>query len=391
MIPDKPNLHSDRKSIPGAEAITGAGRQPELLTIQAGRAIAALLVVGFHTSISIFALRKYFSDQPFGRLFDFGHVGVDFFFVLSGFIIMYVHASDLGRGGTLRPYLWKRFARIYPIYWLILGVTLPAYVINRTFGSGHELEPLTLLSSFLLVHIPNHGGILVVSWTLFHEVLFYAVFALVILLPRLGLALLIGWSWCCTWDLMHATDLAIKTRSDFYFSPFNLLFIMGLSCAWILRRHRIPAPSGFVFVGMSLFFATGLEENYYQTLSEGTRLILYGFGSAIAILGAVELDRAERVRVWRWIVFLGEASYSIYLAHFMILSLLAKCFVRLGANRWLPNGISFVAIAGITVAISCIIHLTVERPLLRILRRKVTRFPKRASPPYSVGTGSQVD
>jgi peptidoglycan/LPS O-acetylase OafA/YrhL len=375
----------------GGEAIPGARRKAELLTIQAGRAIAALLVVGFHTSISIFALRKYFSDQPFRRLFDFGHAGVDFFFVLSGFIIVYVHASDMGRSGSLRPYLWKRFTRIYPIYWLILGVTLPAYVINRTFGSGHELEPLTLVSSFLLVHVPNHGGILVVSWTLFHEVLFYAVFALVILLPRLGLALLIGWTACCSWDLIHATDIAIKTRSDFYFSPFNLLFVMGLSCAWILRRNRIPAPSGFVLVGITLFFATGLEEDYYQTLSEGTRLILYGFGSAISILGAVELDRSKRLRVWRWIVFLGEASYSIYLAHFMILSLLAKLFVRLGANHSLPNGLSFLAIAGITVAISCIIHLSVERPLLRILRRQVTSPPERAATPDSVGTGNHVD
>jgi peptidoglycan/LPS O-acetylase OafA/YrhL len=355
------------------EVVFGKGRKDELVTIQAGRAIAALLVVAFHTSISIFALPKYFSDQPFGRLFDFGHSGVDFFFVLSGFIILYVHSTDIGRSEKLRPYLFKRLIRIYPIYWIILGTTLPAYVMNRSFGGGHELEPLTLLSSFLLVHFGNHGGVLVVSWTLFHEVLFYCVFGLIILLPRIGLSLIVGWSLCCFWDLLHASDVAIKARTDFYFSPYNLLFIIGLSCAWILRRHRIRAPLGFVLIGTILFVATGVEEDFFQILSEAIRLVLYGLGSAISILGAVELDRAKHIRMPRWIAFIGEASYSIYLAHFMVLSMAAKLWAHLGANTFVPNGLSFLMLFVVTVGISCIIHRSVEKPVLSVLRRLISK------------------
>ncbi len=60
-------------------------------SVQAGRGIAAVLVVLAHTSASVFDQRKYWPANPVGPLFDFGHAGVEFFFVLSGFIILYAH------------------------------------------------------------------------------------------------------------------------------------------------------------------------------------------------------------------------------------------------------------------------------------------------------------
>ena len=81
----------------------------------------------FHTSGSIFDLPKYFGHKPFGPIFDFGFAGVDFFSALSGFLMVHVHAEDFGRPGAVGPYLWKRFSRIYPTYWVALAAVVPVF------------------------------------------------------------------------------------------------------------------------------------------------------------------------------------------------------------------------------------------------------------------------
>ncbi len=67
-----------------------------------------------------------FGPFPASGLFAFGHAGVDFFFVLSGFIILHVHAGDIGRPVRLGHYLQRRFTRVYPFYWVVFLLALLA-------------------------------------------------------------------------------------------------------------------------------------------------------------------------------------------------------------------------------------------------------------------------
>lgn len=83
--------------------------------IQVGRGIAAMMVVLFHLGGAMSA-EKYFGDLTYIRLFRFGSAGVEFFFVLSGFIIMYAHQKDIGRPDALAYYARRRAVRIYPSY-----------------------------------------------------------------------------------------------------------------------------------------------------------------------------------------------------------------------------------------------------------------------------------
>src|SRR5512133_4113793 len=92
-----------------------------ILNLQLFRGVAALLVVLYHASI--------YSQEQFGRtflagLFLFGHTGVDFFFVLSGFIICYIHFSDIGNPTRLRDFALKRLTRVFPIYWIVTAIKL---------------------------------------------------------------------------------------------------------------------------------------------------------------------------------------------------------------------------------------------------------------------------
>src|SRR3954449_11248467 len=90
-----------------------------LQTVQVFRGAAALLVVLFHaTSIDKFYLQHEF----LGDIFMFGYGGVDFFFVLSGFVIVLAHGRDVGRADRLGPYLARRVVRIYPAYCIVAVV-----------------------------------------------------------------------------------------------------------------------------------------------------------------------------------------------------------------------------------------------------------------------------
>src|SRR5882762_1925446 len=147
-------------------------------SIQACRGLAALQVVLFHLG-GILAAPKYFGLPGFGRAFIFGDSGVEFFFVLSGFIITWVHRRDFGKPAALPAYISKRLIRIYPTYWTIfLSVFLLAWT-SPALRSGLPATPGLLLRSLLLVpQDPTVAGgtgapVLIVAWTLQYEMIFY--------------------------------------------------------------------------------------------------------------------------------------------------------------------------------------------------------------------------
>jgi len=99
-------------------------RGEKLVNVEAGRGFAAVLVVLFHVTKYYFATPKYWAGSALNGLFLFGHAGVEFFFVLSGFIMVWVHRQDVGKPSRVGAFAWKRFQRIYPFFWLILAVTV---------------------------------------------------------------------------------------------------------------------------------------------------------------------------------------------------------------------------------------------------------------------------
>ncbi len=334
-----------------------------LASVQAGRAIAALLVLLFHNSRSIFALGKYLGYEPLGPVFDFGDAGVNFFFVLSGFIILHAHWRDLGQAGRLGSYLWKRFRRIYLIYWVVLIVIVPVYFIVPNFGKGYETNALVILSSFLLVHIGSGDGVLIVSWTLFHEVLFYALFAVAIVRPLLGFGVMALW-------LAASAGVAVcgstSATIGFYASPLHLLFGLGMLVAWHFHRGpRLPAAAPVGLSGLALFVGAGIVRAYELPLPITPRGLdlVFGVASAMMLAGAVDLERRGRLHIPGWLKLTGDASYSIYLTHFLILSLLAKLLLA-GHGNLLSPVPAYIVLAGLTAGVGILFHLGVERPLL---------------------------
>jgi exopolysaccharide production protein ExoZ len=120
-------------------------------SLQAGRAIAALMVVLFHCS-AILGEAKYW-HHSFDKYLVCGHRGVELFFVLSGIVILHAHRADMDNPGALAIYLRKRFVRIYPIYWIVLLFIVPVFLLFPSFGTGMERQPSVIVSSIILVHL----------------------------------------------------------------------------------------------------------------------------------------------------------------------------------------------------------------------------------------------
>jgi exopolysaccharide production protein ExoZ len=333
-------------------------------SLQAGRAIAALMVVLYHCYI-ILELPKYW-NHSWKKYLLCGHSGVEFFFVLSGIVILNAHWADRGHPEALKSYAWKRFRRIYPIYWLVLAAVLPIYYLIPTFGTGVERQPAVILSSFALVHIVNDSTVLPVAWTLYHEMMFYVVFAFIIVRRVPGLVLLGVWMSFSVYALVSPIANPLWSA---YTSPLHLLFGFGMVVMLIVRGAKVPAPHVFLFLGAAGFIASCVHEN----LTAGAfpmAPICYGFTAALCALGLMELESSRRITVPQALSFLGDASYSIYLVHFPALSIMAKIIYPLWLRMKVPLILPFVLLAAGSVAVGVLVHLFVERPLLKVLRTR---------------------
>ena len=166
-------------------------------SIQGCRAVAALLVVLHHLGTAL-SSERYFGATQFAKPFRFGDSGVEFFFVLSGFVIIWAHVADFGKPGRVFNYLRKRVVRIYPTYLIVFtAVYLLALVSPATRASvPHDyatiLKSLALIPQDPTVAGGNGAPVLVVAWTLQYELCFYAMVAAFIVNRYLGALILLG-------------------------------------------------------------------------------------------------------------------------------------------------------------------------------------------------------
>jgi peptidoglycan/LPS O-acetylase OafA/YrhL len=345
---------------------TSAGGK--LQGVEAGRGLAAFLVVMYH------AARHFKLDigyLPWGGVFHFGHVGVDFFFVLSGFLIYFVHAGDIGRPRQLARYVRRRTSRIYPVYWFALLGSLALVLASR----NQTLPQVGLLLQTLFLAQPLGAPLLGVSWTLQHEMLFYGVFALMILNLRLGQAVL--GLWLCMILAQWAAGGSWLSQ-DIYriaMNPFNLEFFMGMAGAWLVRR-RAPAADGaraLLATGGSLFLALAVAENAGMFDSYGNPArVAYGLVSTLLVVGLAGVPRVRGVFAVM-LVRLGGASYSVYLFHLMAIGVAYKVMDVAGLLRLLPVWLSYGLVCAIAIAAGLAISRWIEFPLLRAVRSSARR------------------
>ena len=346
-----------------------------LTTIHACRAIAALLVVFFHSGVALSA-DKYFGGaaSQIASAFRFGgQAGVDFFFVLSGFIIAHVHWRDIDHPERLLNYARRRILRIYPAYLVIFAAVYVIAFFTPSLKTKLPVDILLLAKSLLLLPQDANvvGGtgapVLIVAWSLQYEMIFYSVFA-VGLVSRRGLYI-ISALFLLNFSLQQA-NLPYEFPRNFFTNHLFFLFAMGILAALAARSRIILSDPGAVASCAGLaFFSVGLIANI--TEGENLRLgfdLAYGGLSAIIVfmLARYESDSSPKLELAP-LVMLGNSSYALYLIHYPLISLLCKLLILILPRSNFAAWCAFSILVTACVVAGLVFHIFVERPILRRL------------------------
>jgi exopolysaccharide production protein ExoZ len=336
-----------------------------LRVLQASRALAATSVAAFHLSI-LMGLERYGGYAAFGDLTRHGFRGVDFFFVLSGFIILFAHFADIGKPQAWKEYLYRRFVRVVPIYWLYTA----GFVALVMLGVGSYAEiPTTFpdwLTTWTLIRFSDVEPPLKAAWTLFHEVAFYALFSLLILSRRIGIVVLAVWG-CLCFAFYDYPLPAERTPANVYSAAYNLFFLFGMGACWLYRR----GGKGFIEFGAGLFLVIAAAAT--MGLPHDLSPLILALGFALLVAGATKMELGGYFKVPEFLNYIGNASYSIYLAHAPLQGLLLKISMASGAYAALGPRTTYVLVLAATIGLGCAVYQTVERPLLGVLHRRHRR------------------
>ncbi|WP_373004793.1 acyltransferase family protein [Hyphomonas sp.] len=281
----------------------------KLQSIQILRGIAALLVVFFHMRYQELKgiLQNGGTEAPWlSGVVTNGYAGVDLFFVISGFIMVVVTQGDRPGLRTAAEFLFARLTRIYPIWWFFAGI-MAVYLIGfhglsgagqgwQSFARSEPVLPYVIKSFLLMPQVED--PILGVGWTLVHEVYFYLVFTLILLVRRSWLPLIL-----LVWGLLVIGGWSIGLSGHrpedipaLVFFPMTMEFIMGavtglLVCSGLAWR----AGTITLLAVLALCASLGIQGvETVHTLQWG-RVMLYGFPSAALIYGVVTLERTDRL------------------------------------------------------------------------------------------------
>ena len=319
-------------------------------------------VVFHHAALSTNSFASEKIPAALSSLLDLGYLGVDFFFVLSGFIILNSHYNDAGGLTSAKAYFLKRLVRIFPPYLPVSILMLVAYVALPNLSSGNRQE-LSLVSSLLLLP-SNNPPALSVAWTLVHEMMFYIFFLVYFVNKRLFVAAASAW---VVLIVLFGFVLPIEPSNAFarvMIKPINLEFICGMICAYVWRTCRKGDR-----IAVALLVA-GIVLLILLARGEPAERFVFGIAFSLIVLGGAMLDVGGRFSIPRTAVLLGDASYSIYLVHNPLVSITSRLVRSLGTHSsW---GLMLVVGVGASVLLGVAYHKAFEKPSVKFIRRRVS-------------------
>jgi len=338
-------------------------KQPhKLQAIQSLRAIAATLVVLYH----IGGQEKLYTQADNAILSNFeGSYGVDIFFIISGFIMIYVTNSKFSGWQTSHRFFLKRLIRVVPVYWfytsmmMILLLFLPHLFRDTQFEIGHVLK-----SYFF---IPDQElPILALGWTLNYEMYFYLVFAVFLAFPwryRIrGLSIWLGGTVLAGQIITFASPIWWRLTD-----PIILEFLLGVYLGvWFLQKRYL---SNWVAV---IFLVSGVGLLWLSVFMEWQlhRFVIWGLPSLLIIAACLSLER-QGWAFGNFLPSLGESSYSLYLSHAFVVIAIARSLALLNLSDFWFNLALLMIGLGMSLLVGVISYHLIERTSLRYLQKQM--------------------
>lgn len=356
-------------------------RIDRLDSIQAFRGIAATAVVLHHACNELGIVRgQNLAERHWFFNTDIGSAGVDLFFIISGFIMVYTTQS---KSTTASRFLLQRSIRIYPLYWLcsIVGILIylsPWLQLYDEFRN-HGIE---YVKSFFLY--PSFGAgaeqamvrprPLGQGWTLVYEMVFYGIFALALIFNRGRRATFASVGVVALWAGSHLLPSGVWRALLADSIILEFVFGMALAHLFVATTVQFSTATSRIFLGVSAAALLGAA-TIPVYLESVPRVIVFGIPCLLIAAGIV-LNRRER-QAPKWLLLLGDASYSLYLTHGLTMLLFRIGYSRSGAIRALPQPVYFVMLLLAVFPIGILCYLLFERPVTQFLKDRIV--PSRAA------------
>lgn len=316
--------------------------------VQVSRFVAAFLVVITHTT--------FYASERIGSglgVWHFGEIGVPIFFAISGLVMVLSTTRLPVDAKGAQTFLLRRFVRIVPLYWLATAFKVAVALAAPAVVNHNHFEAANAVKSFLFIPYFNAAGELRpmhgVGWTLLHEVFFYLLFAGA-LSARLRPVIWVPGAIVALW----VVGLLIEDKSAFVTvatSAVNLNFVAGMLAGALLSSAAPKTAAAAAMAGCAVLVGWLVGE---------TPGVVVAFCAAVLLLGALQMGRAAKP-----FVALGDSSYSLYLFHPFIAPALV---VLLGRKLGQPPSVAVVVTCLATVIACHVIHLLIERPVVRRVR-----------------------
>lgn len=349
----------------------GQARSDYIPTLTGIRALAALLVLVLHAN-------QNFPSLTVGglRFVHYGYLGVDLFFVLSGFVIAHVYMRHVGR--ALRVFIWHRFIRLWPAHAAVLAVLVVLVLVagraGFKFNEPQAWEFADLPAHVLMLHawgLVGHAGWNGPSWSISAEWFAYLCFPFI------------------AWGLTRVRPIVAGIIGVFALAALALVFDAAgwqIKFAWLGLPAFTRVLTEFVcgaclyraiagtklkadwigLAALAAFFVAGSLQAPDIVLIATFPAMLAGAYWAGPIVGAILSARP--------IEWLGEISYSLYLVHFPLFLVLRRATDALNLRGFL----AFAIAMALAVCAAAILFYAVERPARRRLRDFAGPIPSMA-------------
>ena len=340
-------------------------------------AIAVLLV-----HINLWELHNFGTFAVTPVMFSRGAAGVDLFFVISGFIMVFIQPQPIVTRDSYLRFIIHRFTRVYPPVWMVMLTLLPVWLIRPDLFNHFYHNHVDILRSFLLLP-QNYTPLLGVAWSLIHEVYFYVVVSFALMFAARG-----RWLFGAAWFMVVLVVFRCFGATHFHqirvlqliFSPFSLNFLLGYFIG--LSYHQIrkaPLPLAWVLLGtgvaglmMSLTVSVSDSFGIYPDNNNLSRFFIWGVPAALLVVAGLVWEMRLPKPLLQ-LDFFGDISYAIYLIHVPFVTLYYLMLAKLHFHS--P---AFLAIAAAVCLISCIMisagfHFYLELKVTRKCRELLER------------------
>lgn len=353
----------------------GTEMKSELKSIQILRGIAALMVVLYHFRPVLNSEGVRLGDYLFGK----GFVGVDLFFVISGFIMAYTTSLTNDAVADVKSFAIKRASRIYPVLFTSFIIASLSFMDLERVLSQSFLETLSSIvlipttSSFPPFFIDTHS-ILGVRWTLNYEVYFYSIFAISLFFGKRRHYVLLSWIIVTVFfsQLLINGSFSAKAVSPSFESPWLSMITNSIVLDFAIGVVVAMAIEAGVIINKRLSIACLIFVAYVSMNQvadvKGHGLSEFGIYSAIIVYLCVCLEKNGFSFNSPALEHLGNISYSLYLLHLSVSTFVGIIVTNLGVREYFSNGIYMVTLVAISVMSAHISYKYVELSLSRRVR-----------------------